>query len=149
MHTLNRTKKLKPLFSLLLLTLMFMPFFARGADEAEFSCDAVSDQSNKVSLYGLKNLACKVGLYTTEKGTETLQQMLIRATRLALSFVSVLAVAMIIYGGLMWMTAAGSEEKAKKAQKVILMASIGLIVCTTAWFLLALVVQTTQSVLGQ
>ena len=147
MHTLNRTKKLKPLFSLLLLALMFMPFFAR-ADE-EFICDTVDDQSNKVSLYGLKSLACKVGLYTTEKGTETLQQMLIRATRLALSFVSVLAVAMIIYGGLMWMTAAGSEEKAKKAQKVILMASIGLIVCTTAWFLLALVVQTTQSVLGQ
>jgi uncharacterized membrane protein YidH (DUF202 family) len=74
--------------------------------------------------------------------------MLITLTRLALSFVSILAVAMIIYGGLMWMTATGSEEKAKKAQKVILMASIGLIVCTTAWFLLAFVVQTTQSVLG-
>ncbi|OGL64425.1 hypothetical protein A3B21_05040 [Candidatus Uhrbacteria bacterium RIFCSPLOWO2_01_FULL_47_24] len=45
-----------------------------------------------------------------------------------LSFVGVIFFALAIYGGIIWMTARGNEEKVKKAQELIKDATIGLIV---------------------
>ncbi len=60
--------------------------------------------------------------------------------KIFLSFLAVIFIVLIIYGGFMWMTAAGSENKVSKAKKIISDATIGLGVVVLAyaitWFVL-------------
>ncbi|MEX1111979.1 MAG: hypothetical protein WEC84_00805 [Candidatus Andersenbacteria bacterium] len=66
-----------------------------------------------------------------EKYTEA--EAFIRAVvRIILAFVSILAVAAIIVGGVMYLVSGGDEDKAKKAKKLILAAIIGLVVIGVA-----------------
>ncbi len=50
-----------------------------------------------------------------------------------LSFVGILFLLLMIWGGFTWMTAAGNEEKIKTAQKIITSAVIGLIIVLAAY----------------
>ena len=50
-----------------------------------------------------------------------------------LSFLGVAAILVIIYGGYLWMTAGGSEEKINKAKKIVTQAVIGLVVIILAY----------------
>jgi type IV secretory pathway VirB2 component (pilin) len=43
-----------------------------------------------------------------------------------LGILALIAVVLIIYGGFMWMTSAGNEEKVDKAKKLLIAATIGL-----------------------
>ena len=56
-----------------------------------------------------------------------------RALGMVLSFVGVIFFALMIYGGITWMTAAGSEEKIKKAQNIITAAIVGVIIVASAY----------------
>ncbi len=51
----------------------------------------------------------------------------------ALSFVGVLFLILMIYGGTLWMVAGGNDEQIKTAQKVISSAAIGLIIILSAY----------------
>ncbi|OIP79286.1 MAG: hypothetical protein AUK20_02290, partial [Parcubacteria group bacterium CG2_30_45_37] len=55
--------------------------------------------------------------------------------RIALGFLGIVAVVLIIYGGWVWMTANGEEEKIQKAKKVLTGAVIGLVICLSAFAL--------------
>ncbi len=50
-----------------------------------------------------------------------------------LSYVGILFLILMIYGGFMWMTAAGNEERVKTALKVVASAVIGLIIVLSAY----------------
>lgn len=50
-----------------------------------------------------------------------------------LSFLGVIFLILMIYGGYTWMTAMGNEEKVKKAQQLIQAAVLGLIVVVAAY----------------
>ena len=45
-----------------------------------------------------------------------------------LAFVGIIFFALMLYGGILWMTARGNEEKVKKAQELIKSAVIGLVI---------------------
>lgn len=53
----------------------------------------------------------------------------------ALSFVGVVFFLIIIYGGVMWMTARGDEEKVNKAKALIEQAAVGLIIIASAYLI--------------
>ena len=53
----------------------------------------------------------------------------------ALSFLGVLFLLLTIYGGYLWMTAAGNEEQINKAKKIITSALIGLIIVISAYII--------------
>lgn len=53
--------------------------------------------------------------------------------RIALGFLGLVAVAIIIYGGFLWMTASGNEEKITKARKLLISAGIGLVIILSAF----------------
>ena len=55
--------------------------------------------------------------------------------RIALGFLGIVAVVLIIYGGWVWMTANGEEEKVQKAKKILTGAAIGLVICLSAFAL--------------
>lgn len=64
-----------------------------------------------------------------------------------LAFLGVIFMALIIYGGFLWMTARGAEDQIGKAKKIITSATIGLAVVLTAYLISLIVVAllTTQT----
>ena len=60
---------------------------------------------------------------------------------IVLSFLGVIFVILIIYGGFMWMTAGGKEQQVEDAKKVIIRATIGIAVIMLAyavtWFIIS------------
>lgn len=53
--------------------------------------------------------------------------------QVALSFLGVIFLVLTIYGGFLWMTAAGDESKVESARKMITAAIIGLIIIVSAY----------------
>ena len=58
-----------------------------------------------------------------------------RVINIFLSFLAILGVILILYGGILWATSGGNDEQAGKARKVIIAAAIGLIIIGIAWTL--------------
>ncbi len=56
-----------------------------------------------------------------------------RIIRVALGFLGIVAFAIVLYGGFVWMTAAGNEERIAKAKKVLTSAVIGLVIIIFAF----------------
>ena len=71
------------------------------------------------------------------KGLHTAAGTIISAI---LSFIGILAFALIIYGGIIWMMARGNEQEAKKAQDILKMAIIGLIIVFAAYAISSFVI---------
>jgi hypothetical protein len=57
----------------------------------------------------------------------------------ALSFIGILFFGLMIYGGFLWMTARGNEQKVEKAKELIIAAVIGLIIVMSAYAITAFV----------
>ncbi len=61
---------------------------------------------------------------------------------LIFSFIAILAVSLIMYGGFLWVTSGGESEKAKKAQGLLVDAAIGLVVLGAVWMLAYFIIKT-------
>ncbi len=59
----------------------------------------------------------------------------------ALSLVGVVFIGIIIYGGYLWGTARGNEERVERGRKLIFEATIGVIIIFGAYFLTAFIIQ--------
>jgi Type IV secretion system pilin len=66
-------------------------------------------------------------------GTTPLVDMIGGIVNVIMGLLGVVAVLVILYGGFMWMTAAGNEEKVTKAKKLIIAGIIGLVVIFAAF----------------
>jgi len=58
-----------------------------------------------------------------------------RIINFALTFLGLIAVAIILYGGFKWMTAAGNEDQVGEAKKLLGAGVIGLLIILAAWAL--------------
>jgi amino acid transporter len=79
-------------------------------------------------------------------GTADLESAVINIVQWVLGFLGLISIIFILYGGFVWMTAAGDEEKVSKAKKVIGAAVVGLIVILIAWAVVIFVIQQTKDV---
>jgi len=79
-------------------------------------------------------------------GTADLESTVVQIVQWVLGFLGLIAVIFMLYGGFVWMTAGGNEEKVAKAKKVIGAAVIGLIIVLLAWAIVIFVVQQTGEV---
>ncbi len=59
----------------------------------------------------------------------------------ALGFLGIVAVVIVLYGGFMWMTAAGNEERISKAKQILSAGIIGLVIIVMAWAIASYVVK--------
>jgi uncharacterized protein (TIGR02145 family) len=59
--------------------------------------------------------------------------MVSQIINVALSILSIIAVIIVIYGGFIWMTSEGSEEKVEKAKKILKAGVIGLAIILASW----------------
>ncbi len=65
-----------------------------------------------------------------------------------LSLLGVVFLILIIYGGILWMTAAGKEEQVTKARNVLQMATIGLVIVIVAFTLSAFIFNVLGNAVG-
>jgi hypothetical protein len=56
-----------------------------------------------------------------------------RIINIALGFLGIIAVIIVLYGGFMWMTAGGNEERITKAKQILTAGVIGLVIIIMAW----------------
>jgi hypothetical protein len=85
------------------------------------------------------SLGIEVGV-NTGLGTADLKTIIVRIVQILLGFLGIAAVVVIIYGGYIWMTAAGNEEKVASAKKILVNAIIGLTVILAAFAIVTYVI---------
>lgn len=84
-----------------------------------------------------------VGLEYPEKiglGKEDPRVIAARIIQIALGFIGIIAVGIIIYGGWLWMTSGGNEEKILTAKRVLRDAIIGLIIILSAFAIVSFII---------
>ncbi|MBP7058105.1 hypothetical protein KBB06_02055 [Candidatus Gracilibacteria bacterium] len=69
-------------------------------------------------------------------GTGDFKSLLLTIINYFLGFLGVLAVLMVIYGGVLYITASGDPQKAGKGQKIIMYAVIGIIIILLSFALI-------------
>jgi len=74
--------------------------------------------------------------------------MVANIIKIALAFLGIIALILIIYGGFLWMTAAGNEERIETAKKVLISAIIGLIIILSAFGITAFLLNSITGALG-
>lgn len=94
--------------------------------------DARSDK------YGLDTAHGVVGddLMSTGEGSTAAESIAISAGTILgafLAFLGIIFLALLVYGGLIWMTAAGNDARVAKARNLIVAAVIGLIIVLAAY----------------
>ena len=72
----------------------------------------------------------------------------VNIVRYLLTFLGIIAVIVILYGGFVWLTAGGNEDKVGKAKKLIVAGIIGLIVVLAAFVIVQFVIGTTTNILA-
>ena len=105
--------------------------------------DAVHSNVNKAA-------GDSVAGYTTgikNTGQTTINTMIGSFISLALSFLGVIFLILVIYGGFIWMLARGKEEEAKRAMQIIQMALIGLVIVIAAYSISYVVMSNLSSTL--
>lgn len=82
---------------------------------------------------GLKATGSKAGLSSIGGGSY--QSFVTRIISAVLGLVGVIFMVLIIYAGFLWMTAAGNEERIKKAKSIFVNAVIGLVVTFMSYYI--------------
>lgn len=100
--------------------------FALGEDGAPTNKTAPTNAASTNT--GLEQAANIAGL-----GKPSLPSLIGRFVQGTLSFVGVIFLILMVYGGFLWMTAGGNEEHVTKAKKLIMSATIGLFIVIGAY----------------
>ncbi|MFH1173455.1 MAG: hypothetical protein V1692_02910 [bacterium] len=79
--------------------------------------------------YGLETTANVAGLTGIDDPAKFIGQLI----GAALSLLGVLFLALMVYGGYLWMTARGNEDQIKKAKEIIIAAVTGLAIVLAAY----------------
>jgi len=87
--------------------------------------------------FSIESVGSQVGL-----GDADLKQTVLNIIRWALGFLTLAAVSYMIYGGFVWLTAAGNEQRVEKAKQIILQAAIGMVIVLLAWAIVVFVART-------
>jgi hypothetical protein len=126
----------KYLFFILVLFFFSTVIFARGVFAANTSGTAGSGGVGDVEPVKLTN---PVTIANDSTGAPDINILIGKIINAVLGVVGSIALAMFVYGGLVWMTAAGAAEKVKKGRDILIWATIGLIVIFTAYAMVSFV----------
>lgn len=152
------------IFSLIILTCLLAPWGMRGQEDSTGTSgieESSGTSGSVVSSLNIKSafneLICSIGLWgkcETKDGKQVLpapvepRVLILRVVQVVLGFVSLLAVIIIIYAGVLWLTSAGVPDKIKKARGLLIWAFIGLVVLMSAWTLISYVIYVSSKIVG-
>ncbi len=81
------------------------------------------------------DVANNIGLPTTD-----IRLIVAKIIRVALGLLGIVAVVLILYGGFIWMTAGGDEERISQAKKILINAIIGLAIILSSYAIASFVI---------
>ncbi|RJO58866.1 hypothetical protein C4546_04675 [Candidatus Parcubacteria bacterium] len=96
-----------------------------------------------VWAFTIEDLGPQTGLAATE-----LKPLLINAISFVLGLIGLISVIMVIYGGAVWLTASGNEDRLEHAKKIISGAVVGVFLVLTSWALFSTVLKGVVQVTG-
>lgn len=112
------------------------PFVCKSAVEGDMS-EAICSQA-----FG-SDIASEFQLgETTRDIRDTARQFI----NIFLSFLGIIGVVIVIYGGMIWMTARGNDEQVEKAKKTLVSGIVGIIIVAIAWTITSYVLKLGQQV---
>ena len=90
------------------------------------------------------NYAANIGLASTNMNP---QEAAVNVIKYLMTFLGIIAVAVILLGGFRWLTAGGNEDKIAAAKKTIIAGVIGLIIVLAAYAIVQFIVSTTTNMI--
>lgn len=127
-----KNKICKNIFAVLIMVAILLPAFV-------FALPAMAQPN-----LGL-NYAENFDLVTTD---EDPRDVAVNIVRYLMTFLGIIAVVIILYGGFKWMTAAGNEDDVATAKKIIAAGAIGLVVILSAFAIVTFVLDATSDMLA-
>ena len=85
------------------------------------------------------NVGLEYGTYTG-LGTKDLREGIMAIINVLLGFLGIIAIVIILYGGFVWLTSAGNEEKVGQAKKIISAGIIGLVIIFVSYAIASFVI---------
>ena len=79
------------------------------------------------------------GTYTG-LGTKDIREGIMTVIQYLLGFLGIIAIIIILYGGFVWLTSAGNEEKVGQAKKIITAGVVGLVIIFVSYAIASFVV---------
>jgi lysylphosphatidylglycerol synthetase-like protein (DUF2156 family) len=110
-----------------IISFIFLVFFGLVAITSLAMAQVYKFEENS----GLGSAAEQAGYETSD--AETIEKYISPIINIVLSVLGVVFLILTIYGGILWMTATGNEEKVKKAKELITQAIIGLIIVLSSY----------------
>ena len=80
------------------------------------------------------------------ESTDDIRDQVRRIINIALGFLGVVGVIITIYGGVLWMTAMGEDEKVEKGKKTIVAGLVGIAIIGIAWTIVSYILNVTRGV---
>lgn len=117
----NKKNRVKVVFLLSFLLFIFSFFL-------NFKQVLATSANNPDSAFGMDKVDEVIVLEKTDPRT-----IAVRVINIFLGFLGIIAVSLVIYGGFIWMTSGGNEEKITKAKSILKNALIGLVIILSAW----------------
>jgi type IV secretion system pilin len=74
------------------------------------------------------------------KGETSLREIVLTMINFFLTFLGIVAVIMVIYAGVTYVTSAGEDEKMQSAKKTIMYAAIGLIIVLISYAIVGMII---------
>lgn len=121
------------------LVILVSPFFVLAPTVLAQGDFGLTNAAKNATLPGAGDVAL-----TGDQAKEKVRGTIGKLIGAALTFVGVIFLILVIYGGVMWMTSGGNEEKAGKAKKLIGAAVIGMVIIFGAYVITSFVVQQIQ-----
>lgn len=110
-------------------------FFVLGLFNFTFSVSVVSaSTTSSPDAFGRDFIGDEINLSDKDP-----RKMASKIINVSLSLLGIIAVVIVIYGGFIWMTSEGNEEKISKAKGILKAGVIGLIIILSAWGITTLV----------
>jgi len=103
------------------------------------------------SMTALPAMALDVGLNygtATGLGSTDIRTGVMSVIRVLLGFLGIIAIVIVLYGGFVWLTSAGNEEKVGQAKKILSAGIIGLIIIFVSYTLAQFVVTQIMTATG-
>jgi len=95
----------------------------------------------------LGNVGLEYGTYTG-LGTKDIREGIMQIISYLLGFLGIIAIIIILYGGFVWLTSAGNEEKVGQAKKIITAGVIGLVIIFVSYALASFVITQLMTATG-
>ncbi len=97
----------------------------------------------RAGALSLEDTGASIGL-----GTADLVDTIVNVINWALGLIGLVGVVMVLYGGYLWLTAAGNVDRITRAKKILINAVIGLAIILFAWAIVNYVLKLGQDVTG-